>query len=73
MITYADLQRDVARFANALQGAGVRKGTPVAIYLGMVLELPAVMLACTRLGVPHTVVLGGFSADSLRPDERHGL
>jgi len=64
-ITYAELQRDVVRFANALKELGVRKGTPVAIYLGMVPELPAVMLACTRLGAPHTVVFGGFSADSL--------
>ncbi len=64
-ITYADLQRDVVRFANALEELGVRRGTPVAIYLGMVPELPAAMLACTRLGAPHTVVFGGFSADSL--------
>jgi acetyl-CoA synthetase len=64
-ITYADLQRDVTRFANALKGLGVAKGTPVAIYMGMVPELPAAMLACTRLGAPHTVVFGGFSADSL--------
>jgi len=64
-ITYADLQRDVARFANALKGLGVRKGTPVAIYMGMVPELPVAMLACTRIGAPHTVVFGGFSADSL--------
>ena len=65
VITYADLLRDVVRFANALKQLGVRKGTPVAIYLGMVPELPAAMLACTRLGAPHTVVFGGFSADSL--------
>jgi acetyl-CoA synthetase len=64
-ITYADLQRDVVRFANALKELGVRKGTPVAIYMGMVPELPAAMLACTRIGAPHTVVFGGFSADSL--------
>jgi acetyl-CoA synthetase len=64
-ITYADLQRDVARYANALKELGVQKGTPVAIYMGMVPELPAAMLACTRLGAPHTVVFGGFSADSL--------
>ena len=63
-ITYAELQRDVVRFANVLKKIGVRKGTPVAIYMGMV-ELPAAMLACTRLGAPHTVVFGGFSADSL--------
>jgi acetyl-CoA synthetase len=64
-ISYAELQRDVVRFANALKELGVRKGTPVAIYLGMVPELPAAMLACTRIGAPHTVVFGGFSADSL--------
>jgi acetyl-CoA synthetase len=64
-ITYADLQRDVVRFANALKKLGVRKGMPVAIYMGMVPELPVAMLACTRLGAPHTVVFGGFSADSL--------
>jgi acetyl-CoA synthetase len=64
-ITYADLQRDVVRFANALKKIGVQKGTPVAIYMGMVPELPIAMLACTRIGAPHTVVFGGFSADSL--------
>jgi acetyl-CoA synthetase len=64
-ITYADLQRDVVRFANALKKIGVKKGTPVAIYMGMVPELAVAMLACTRLGAPHTVVFGGFSADSL--------
>jgi acetyl-CoA synthetase len=65
VITYADLQRMVVRIANALKELGVRKGTPVAIYMGMVPELPAAMLACARLGAPHTVVFGGFSADSL--------
>ncbi|HEX6871855.1 MAG TPA: AMP-binding protein, partial [Micromonosporaceae bacterium] len=64
-ITYADLQREVVRFANTLKTLGVRRGVPVAIYLGMVPELPVAMLACTRLGAPHTVVFGGFSADSL--------
>jgi acetyl-CoA synthetase len=64
-VSYAELQRDVARFANALKALGVRKGTPVAIYMGMVPELPVAMLACTRIGAPHTVVFGGFSADSL--------
>src|SRR5205823_9720247 len=64
-ITFADLQREVVRFANALTKLGVRKGTPVAIYMGMVPELPVAMLACTRIGAPHTVVFGGFSADSL--------
>jgi acetyl-CoA synthetase len=64
-ITYADLQRDVVRLANALKKLGVGKGTPVGIYMGMVPELPVAMLACARLGAPHTVVFGGFSADSL--------
>jgi acetyl-CoA synthetase len=65
VLTYADLQRSVVRFANTLKRLGVGKGTPVAIYLGMVPELPIAMLACARLGAPHTVVFGGFSADSL--------
>jgi acetyl-CoA synthetase len=64
-ITYADLQRRVVRFANALREIGVGKGTAVAIYMGMVPDLPVAMLACTRLGAPHTVIFGGFSADSL--------
>jgi acetyl-CoA synthetase len=64
-ITYADLQGEVVRFANALKSLGVGKGTPVGIYMGMVPELPIAMLACARLGAPHTVVFGGFSADSL--------
>jgi len=64
-ITFKDLQRDVVQFANGLKKLGVKKGTPVGIYMGMVPELPVAMLACTRLGAPHTVVFGGFSADSL--------
>jgi acetyl-CoA synthetase len=64
-ITYAELQREVVSFANALKELGVVKGTAVAIYMGMVPELAVAMLACTRLGAPHTVVFGGFSADSL--------
>src|SRR5215218_8465606 len=64
-ITFAELQAEVVRFANALKSLGVKKGTPVGIYMGMVPELPVAMLACARLGAPHTVVFGGFSADSL--------
>jgi acetyl-CoA synthetase len=64
-ITFADLQREVVRFANGLKSLGVKKGTPVGIYMGMVPELPIAMLACARIGAPHTVVFGGFSADSL--------
>jgi acetyl-CoA synthetase len=64
-LTFSDLQREVVRFANGLKELGVKKGTPVAIYMGMIPELPIAMLACTRLGAPHTVVFGGFSAESL--------
>jgi len=65
-ITYADLHARVCRMANALKELGVGRGDRVAIYLGMVPELPVAMLACARLGAPHTVVFGGFSPDSLR-------
>jgi acetyl-CoA synthetase len=64
-ITFADLEREVVRLANALRRLGVGKGTPVGIYMGMVPELPMAMLACARLGAPHTVVFGGFSAEAL--------
>jgi acetyl-CoA synthetase len=57
---------EVARFANALKSLGVRKGDRVNIYMGMVPELPVAMLACARLGAPHSVVFGGFSADALK-------
>jgi acetyl-CoA synthetase len=65
VLTYADLQREVVRFANALKELGVEKGSHVALYLGMVPELAIAMLACTRIGAAHTVVFGGFSAESL--------
>src|SRR5262245_18422087 len=65
-ITYRDLLDEVCRFANALKGLGVRRGDRVAIYLGMVPELPVAMLACARIGAPHSVVFGGFSAEALR-------
>jgi acetyl-CoA synthetase len=64
-LTFAELQSEVVRFANALKALGVKKGTPVGIYMGMIPELPIAMLACARLGAPHTVVFGGFSAESL--------
>jgi acetyl-CoA synthetase len=64
-VTFADLQRDVVRLANGLKQLGVGKGTPVGIYMGMLPETAVAMLACARLGAPHTVVFGGFSADSL--------
>jgi acetyl-CoA synthetase len=65
-ITYSDLLEQVCRLANALRALGVGKGDRVNIYLGMVPELPIAMLACARIGAPHSVVFGGFSAESLR-------
>jgi len=65
-ITYAQLLEEVQRTANALMSLGVRKGDRVNIYLGMVPELPIAMLACARIGAPHSVVFGGFSAEALR-------
>ena len=64
-LTFAGLQREVVRFAAGLRQLGVRKGTPVGIYMGMVPELAIAMLACARLGAPFTVVFGGFSAEAL--------
>ncbi|MBK5216017.1 MAG: acetate--CoA ligase [Propionibacteriales bacterium] len=64
-ITYADLQDEVSRAANALQELGVKTGDRVAIYLPMIPEAVIAMLACARIGAPHTVVFGGFSADAL--------
>jgi len=65
-ITYADLRSMVCRAANALTDLGVEVGTKVAIYMPMIPETVAAMLACARLGAPHTVVFGGFSAEALR-------
>ena len=63
--TYRDLYREVCKFANGLKSLGVKKGDRVTIYLPMVPELPISMLACARIGAPHSVVFGGFSAASL--------
>jgi acetyl-CoA synthetase len=65
-VTYADLHRDVQRFANALKDLGVGKGDVVGIYLPMIPEVVVAMLACARIGAPHNVVFGGFSAESVR-------
>ena len=65
-ITYKELHGQVCRFANVLKGLGIKKGDRVCIYLGMIAELPVVMLACARIGAIHSVVFGGFSADALR-------
>jgi acetyl-CoA synthetase len=66
VLTYQDLHRSVQRFANVLKSQGVQKGDRVAIYMGMVPELAIAMLACARIGAPHTVIFGGFSAEALR-------
>jgi len=65
-ITYADLQREVAKTANALGSLGLEAGDRVAIQMPMIPEAVTAMLACARLGLPHSVVFGGFSAESLR-------
>ncbi len=64
--TYAELHREVCRFANALKSLGVKKGDRVCLYLPMIIELPIALLACARIGAVHSVVFGGFSAESLR-------
>ena len=64
-ITYADLHAEVQRAANVLTGLGVRAGDTVAIYLPMIPEAVVAMLACARIGAPHSVVFGGFSAEAL--------
>ena len=65
-ITYSDLYERVCRLANGLRARGVGKGDRVAIYLGMIPEIVVAMLACARIGAPHTVIFGGFSPDSVR-------
>ena len=65
-ITYADLHREVSKTANALTELGIQTGDRVAIYMPMIPELPIAMLACARIGAPHSVVFGGFSAESLK-------
>ena len=65
-ITYAQLLAEVCQVANTLRSYGVEKGDRVAIYMGMVPELSVAMLACARIGAAHSVVFGGFTADSLR-------
>ena len=63
--TYRELAEEVGRFANVLKSVGVKKGDRVAIYLPMIPEAAFAMLACARIGAPHSVVFGGFSPDSL--------
>jgi acetyl-CoA synthetase len=64
-LTYAELHREVCKFANVLRGQGIQKGDRVCIYMPMVPELPIAMLACARIGAVHSVVFGGFSATAL--------
>jgi len=66
VLTYQDLHREVQKFANVLKSLGVKKGDRVTLYLPMVPQLPIAMLACARIGAVHSVVFGGFSAESLR-------
>lgn len=65
-LTYWELYREVNKFANVLKSLGVKKGDRVTIYLPMVAELAIAMLACARIGAPHSIVFGGFSAESLK-------
>ena len=64
-VTYSQLHEQVCRLANALRGRGIEKGDRVAIYMGMVPELAVAMLACARIGAVHSVIFGGFSAQSI--------
>jgi len=66
MITYQELHRLVCRFANVLKGRGLKAGDRAIVYMPMIPELPVTLLACARLGVIHSVVFGGFSAEALK-------
>ena len=63
--TYKQLLDEVCKFANALKGLGIKKGDRVTIYMGMTPELPIALLACARIGAPHSVIFGGFSANAI--------
>ncbi|MFL5244306.1 MAG: acetate--CoA ligase [Gemmataceae bacterium] len=65
VLRYQDLHREVCKFANVLKGQGIRAGDRVAIYMPMIPELAIAMLACARIGAPHSIVFGGFSADAV--------
>jgi acetyl-CoA synthetase len=65
-LTYGELHREVCKFANVLKSLGVTKGDRVALYMPLIPELAIAMLACTRIGAPHSIVFGGFSAEALR-------
>jgi len=72
-LTYAQLHREVCKFANVLKGLGINKGDLVGIYLPMIPEAAIAMLACARIGAPHSVIFGGFSAEALRDRLKDGL
>ncbi len=65
VLTYNDLHREVCKFTSVLRKMGIKKGDRVMIYLGMIPELPIAMLACARIGAPHSVIFGGFSSESI--------
>jgi len=65
-LTYNDLKREVSKFANVLKSLGVKRGEVVTIYMPMVPELAIAMLACARIGAPHSIIFGGFSASAIR-------
>lgn len=66
VLTYAELHREVCRFANVLKRIGVKKGTAVTLFMPMIPELPIALLACARIGAVHSVVFSAFSAESLK-------
>jgi len=65
-MTYRELHQEVCQFANVLKAQGVKKGDRVCIYLPMIIEAAAIILACTRIGAVHSIVFGGFSAEALK-------
>ncbi len=74
-VTYQQLLIEVQKFANVLKNLGIKKGDRVAIYMGMVPELPVAMLACARIGAVHSVIFGGFSANAIvdRVTDQHAV
>ncbi|MDE3057752.1 MAG: acetate--CoA ligase [Bacteroidota bacterium] len=64
-LTYADVHREVCKFANVLKSLGIEKGDRVVIYMPMIPELPIAMLACARIGAPHSIIFGGFSSQAI--------
>jgi len=65
VLRYQDLHREVCKFANVLKSLGIKKGDRVTLYMPMVPELAIAMLACSRIGAPHSIIFGGFSADAV--------